>query len=616
MRPAILRHIAPLALALAVFSPAAANPEEKPLSEAELARLKADANYDNAAQYRLGMLYLRGDQGVARDRARAESLLKNAALQGNAEAAYELGFLISTTPGADGDQAMKWLRIAANKDMPKAQYALGDLYVHFGEPGLAVEWYGKAAAQGHVAAKRQLGTLLLLGQGVRKDEQRGLALVREAAEKGDTDAQYKLCGAYQTGLGVAKDEKTALDWLKKAAAGGHPQAQFLLGDNLLYGGPTLAQNKAEAEKWLKLAAAQGHQEAQSALNELKTAPACTWDDLATLTTKAESGDAQACRILSIKYEKGTPDLPVNEKLAIHWLKKAAEGGDLVAQYNLGAAFFNGAGVPKDEKAAMEWLRKAAVGGNAGAQETLGRLILIDTKNKAEAMKWLSLAAAQGHPKATKLLESLREEKLRELEELRALTIKAEHGNTEAQRMLGNRYEKDGDDEHATIWLTKASEKNDADAQLSLALLLIKKGALENEAIAIRWLTKAANQGNKLAMAALGGLYADSTTGNKNDIEAEKWLKRSGEAVGCAVHCLLGQIYTRDQGVKPDDVEAYARFSLAAEKAKPREASFAQYSAKRRDELAAKLGPRLDEAKARLKALKAELAAPKEPTATP
>lgn len=480
MRPAILRHIAPLALALAVFSPAAASPEEKPLSEAELARLKADANYDNAAQYRLGMLYLRGDRGVARDRARAESLLKNAALQGNAEASYELGFLISTTPGADGDQAMKWLRIAANKDMPKAQYALGDLYVHFGEPGLAVEWYGKAAAQGHVAAKRQLGTLLLLGQGVRKDEQRGLALVREAAEKGDTDAQYKLCGAYQTGLGVAKDEKTALDWLKKAAAGGHPQAQFLLGDNLLYGGPTLAQNKAEAEKWLKL------------------------------------------------------------------------------------------------------------------------------------------AAAQGHPKATKLLESLREEKLRELEELRALTIKAEHGNTEAQRMLGNRYEKDGDDEHATIWLTKASEKNDADAQLSLALLLIKKGALENEAIAIRWLTKAANQGNKLAMAALGGLYADSTTGNKNDIEAEKWLKRSGEAVGCAAHCLLGQIYTRDQGVKPDDVEAYARFSLSAEKvpAGDNGAKVAQYSAKRRDELAAKLGPRLDEAKARLKALKAELAAPKEPTATP
>lgn len=610
MNSTMASRIAVLCAALALTPFAQATSETTPISPAELSKLKADANYSDAAQYRLGMLYLRGERGVEKDRERAQSLLKNAALQGHTEAAYELGYLISRTPGADGDQAMRWLRVAANKNLPKAQYALGDLYVHSGEPGLAVQWYEKATAQGHIEAKRQLAALLVSGSGVAKDEKRGIALLRDAAEKGDADAQYKLCAAYQNGLGVEKDAKQSMDWLKKAAEGGHTLSQRTLGHYYVIGAAPLQQDRAEAEKWFRKAIAGGDSTAQELLDKLKTTPDCMWDDLPTLTAKAKAGNAEACRALSTRYALGEPGLPQDEKLALHWLKKAAEGGDSMAQHNLGAAYFNGTGVAKDEKAASAWLKKAAEGGYAESQYTLAGHLLCDSHDNPESRKWLGLAAAQGHVQAQTLLNELRQSDLKKEKELRALTAKAEAGDAVAQRTLGKRYLADKDEARALIWLTKAAEQDDVIAQIHLSMRLTKKRGAENEAAAIRWLSRAINQGSKPAMVALGMLQAQSTDGNKNDIEAEKWIRRGGAAAGCASHFTLGRIYTRNEGVNPDDVEAFARFSLAAETA-PADSDLAHYSTTQRDEIAAKLGPRLEEANARLKAIRAELAAESE-----
>ena len=44
-----------------------------------------------------------------------------------------------------------------------------------------------------------------------------------------------------------------------------------------------------------------------------------------------------------------------------------------AQYNLGAAYANGEGVPQDHAKAVRWFRKAAVQGNANAQFELGQM---------------------------------------------------------------------------------------------------------------------------------------------------------------------------------------------------------------------------------------------------
>jgi hypothetical protein len=53
------------------------------------------------------------------------------------------------------------------------------------------------------------------------------------------------------------------------------------------------------------------------------------------------------------------------------LTKAAEQGNVDAQFGLGAMYTNGQGVAKDERTAVLWYTKAAEQGDAGAQYTLG-----------------------------------------------------------------------------------------------------------------------------------------------------------------------------------------------------------------------------------------------------
>ena len=49
--------------------------------------------------------------------------------------------------------------------------------------------YEKAVAQDHVDAKTSLGSMLYEGDGVNKDRERGLRLLKEAAARGGEDAQ-------------------------------------------------------------------------------------------------------------------------------------------------------------------------------------------------------------------------------------------------------------------------------------------------------------------------------------------------------------------------------------------------------------------------------------------
>lgn len=53
------------------------------------------------------------------------------------------------------------------------------------------------------------------------------------------------------------------------------------------------------------------------------------------------------------------------------LRKAAEQGDIDAQYKLGNCYYNGNGVSEDKAEAVKWYRKAAEQGNVDAQYSLG-----------------------------------------------------------------------------------------------------------------------------------------------------------------------------------------------------------------------------------------------------
>lgn len=137
----------------------------------------------------------------------------------------------------------------------------------------------------------------------------------------------------------------------------------------------------------------GLQEANEALaaNDYATA-------LKELEPLAAKGDANAQHLLAEMYSNGA-GVPMDEKKAVSWYRKASEQGYADAQAMLGIMYDNGAGVKQDYKKAMFWYRKAAEQGHPMAQSLLGALYAEGqgvAVNLVQALKWFIVAASTGY----------------------------------------------------------------------------------------------------------------------------------------------------------------------------------------------------------------------------
>ncbi|WGD30024.1 hypothetical protein AncyloWKF20_20110 [Ancylobacter sp. WKF20] len=118
----------------------------------------AAANGSVPAAYRLGAIYEKGLDGVARDVARARQLYEQAANAGNVRAMHNLGVLLAA--GVDGQPdyrtAAQWFARAAERGVRDSQYNLAVLYAR--GFGVAVDlpqawrWFSLAAAAGDAEA--------------------------------------------------------------------------------------------------------------------------------------------------------------------------------------------------------------------------------------------------------------------------------------------------------------------------------------------------------------------------------------------------------------------------------------------------------------------------------
>lgn len=118
------------------------------------------------------------------------------------------------------------------------------------DPGSAEEQYYRALRY-------------LEGDGVPRDEQRGIELLQQAAEAGFVDAQFALGDAYANGRGTAREPAWATMWYGRAAEQGHAEAQYRLAMAYVTGAG-IKPDFVEAYKWFSIAAAAGHDEAARA----------------------------------------------------------------------------------------------------------------------------------------------------------------------------------------------------------------------------------------------------------------------------------------------------------------------------------------------------------------
>ncbi|MCH5177072.1 MAG: SEL1-like repeat protein, partial [Prevotellaceae bacterium] len=222
---------------------------------------------------------------------------------------------------------------------PQESYAKGKKEYDAENYAEAVQWFQKAAEQGHAEAQYALGLCYYRGEGVQKNYAEAVQWFQKAAEQGHADAQRALGVCYYNGEGVQKNDAEAVKWFQKVAEQGHADAQYNLG-LCYYRGYGMQQNYAEAVKWFRKAAEQGNADAQCALG--------------------------------VCYAKGN-GVPQNYEEAVKWYRKAAEQGYATAQYNLGWCYERGNGVGENSTEAAKWLRKAAEQGDADAQKALNEL---------------------------------------------------------------------------------------------------------------------------------------------------------------------------------------------------------------------------------------------------
>jgi TPR repeat protein len=113
---------------------------------------------------------------------------------------------------------------------PEAQNELGNLYWDSRPPDKrkAVRWFRLAADQGHASAQFNLGSALMMGEGVRRDRATAVEWFRRAAEQGHIGAQCNMGRVYDGGEGATPDPKEAARWYRMVAERGDVDAQFHL----------------------------------------------------------------------------------------------------------------------------------------------------------------------------------------------------------------------------------------------------------------------------------------------------------------------------------------------------------------------------------------------------
>jgi TPR repeat protein len=222
----------------------------------------ADALDDGLAAYE------RGAYGVALQ------LLRPLAEKGEPRAQNAMGAMYVNGQGVaqDSEAALHWYRLAAAAGYSQAQNNLGVMfaegYLVARNPVVAVRWFHLAARNGLPVAQYNLGILYEGGLGVRRNYPKAAKWYRLAADQDFKAAAHNLAVMYASGRGVRRNYALATDRYRQAATDGYAPAQNNLG--LMYlNGLGLAKDLVLAYVWFSLAAEQGHVDAMRNLDMIE-----------------------------------------------------------------------------------------------------------------------------------------------------------------------------------------------------------------------------------------------------------------------------------------------------------------------------------------------------------
>ena len=258
--------------------------EEKFVKETKLADDKADFSVKNAVGFKTNA---NADTQPTAKKSKEQELLELAE-QGDANAQYELGYYYEWK-SYDDKKALEWYTKAAEQGHIKAQEQVAYIYrkgkVVERSYEKYVEWMTKAANQGSAEAQQSLGVFYDKGaDGVPQNYELAAMWFEKAAEQGKVEATYQLGEYYYWGNGVPENNEKAIEWYKKAAEGdvhyvATIEAQWRLGEMYEHGHGVDVDLEVAAE-WYNSAAKNHHSGAKDDLERLYESGAVEPKDVA------------------------------------------------------------------------------------------------------------------------------------------------------------------------------------------------------------------------------------------------------------------------------------------------------------------------------------------------
>jgi uncharacterized protein len=191
-----------------------------------------------SAKVNLGVAYLLGE-GVKKDTAMAQDLFRRAFAQGNGMAACYLGEMYSMGTGVERDEAAgeRWYEAGVKLHDARAEFQLANLFwrrqKNAGEVKRSVKLFRESAAGGMVAAKHQLGVILVKRPDLAESSKESQALLVEAAEAGEWRSSIALGLMSRDGVaGVPVDPKVTYYHYRIAILQGGKEALPLIAHEL------------------------------------------------------------------------------------------------------------------------------------------------------------------------------------------------------------------------------------------------------------------------------------------------------------------------------------------------------------------------------------------------
>lgn len=254
--------------AIGAAAPAGAANRKEPRPVEELRPL-AEAG-DAEAQCELGWRLASGE-GVEKNPEEAAALFRKAAEAGNAVARRNLGVSLLRGAGVERDAEAAVAELGRAADAGDWRSALMLHALHQGQsggpfdPAKAEKWRLRGremleeavAKGGDSEAEAMLGQMLV----IERDTDRGVALLRSAAEAGDPEGQSGLGECCRLGIGVPQSFVQAFNWHFLAANQGDAFSQYMVAC-FFFHGDGVGRDEAQAVAWARKAAEQDWEMAQ------------------------------------------------------------------------------------------------------------------------------------------------------------------------------------------------------------------------------------------------------------------------------------------------------------------------------------------------------------------